>query len=91
MLPRSPAALPGENTCTFNFLCQSASSAASANPLRFFSVRRAHGNVTKIVELAKAGRKGDDLAAETLCFFDACEPEHWVDRPREAPSINAGL
>jgi hypothetical protein len=47
--------------------------------------------VTKIVELAKAGRKGDDLTAEALRFFDACEPEHWVDRPREAPSINAGL
>jgi hypothetical protein len=25
--------------------------------------------VTKIVELAKAGRKGDELAAETLHFF----------------------
>jgi hypothetical protein len=47
--------------------------------------------VTKIVELAKAGRKGDDLTAEALRFFDACEPEHRVDRPREAPSINAGL
>jgi hypothetical protein len=47
--------------------------------------------VTKIVELAKAGRRGDDLAAESLRFFDACEPEQRVDRPREAPSINAGL
>ena len=47
--------------------------------------------VTKIVELAKAGRKGDELTAQALRFFDACEPEHWVDRSREAPSINAGL
>jgi hypothetical protein len=45
--------------------------------------------VTKIVELAKAGRRGDDLTAETLRFFDAPKPEH-RDRPRPAPSIDAG-
>jgi hypothetical protein len=31
--------------------------------------------VTKIVELAKAGRKGDDLTAETLRFFEAYKSE----------------
>jgi hypothetical protein len=46
--------------------------------------------VTKIVELAKAGRRGDDLAIETLRFFEACEPEHRGDR-RPAQSISAGL
>jgi hypothetical protein len=44
--------------------------------------------VTKIVELANAGRRGDDLTAETLRFFEAREPEH-RSRPRPAPSINA--
>jgi hypothetical protein len=44
--------------------------------------------VTKIVELAKAGRRGDDLAIETLRFFE--EPEHRGDR-RPAQSISAGL
>src|ERR1700761_5793774 len=43
--------------------------------------------VTKIVELAKAGRIGDDLAAETLRFFDACESEDKVDRLHPAQSI----
>jgi hypothetical protein len=46
--------------------------------------------VTKIVELAKAGRRGDDLVAETLRFFDACESEDKVDRLHPAPSIDAG-
>jgi hypothetical protein len=31
--------------------------------------------VTKIVELAKAGHRGDDLTVATLKLFDACEPE----------------
>jgi hypothetical protein len=46
--------------------------------------------ITKIVELAKAGRRGDDLAVETLRFFDAYEPERVGDKHRPAPSINAG-
>jgi hypothetical protein len=41
--------------------------------------------VSKIVELANAGRKGDDLTAETLQFFEACEPEHRGDRSRGIP------
>jgi hypothetical protein len=45
--------------------------------------------VTKIVDLAKAGRRNDDLTAETLRFFEASEPER-ADRPSPAPSINAG-
>jgi hypothetical protein len=44
--------------------------------------------VTKIVELAKAGRRGDDLATETLRFFDACKSEHSDDRLRSASSIS---
>jgi hypothetical protein len=32
--------------------------------------------VTKIVELANAGRRGDDLTAETLRYFEAREPEN---------------
>jgi hypothetical protein len=43
--------------------------------------------VTKIVELAKAGRRGDDLAAETLRYFHASQPEQRVDRHPHAPSI----
>jgi hypothetical protein len=31
--------------------------------------------VTKIVELAKAGRKGDDLVEQTLQAFEGCEAE----------------
>jgi hypothetical protein len=46
--------------------------------------------VTKIVELANAGRRGDDLAVETLRFFDAIEPRRRDHRPHPAPSINAG-
>jgi hypothetical protein len=36
--------------------------------------------VTKIVELANASRRGDDLAAEALRFFEAREPENRGDR-----------
>ena len=45
--------------------------------------------VTKIVELAKAGRRGDELTVETLRFFDACEPERRGDRSRPMPSVRA--
>jgi hypothetical protein len=31
---------------------------------------------TKIVELAKAGRRGDDLIVQALQSFEGCEPEH---------------
>jgi hypothetical protein len=41
--------------------------------------------VTKIVELAKAGRRGDDLAAETLRFFEASKPESHGDRSPDTP------
>jgi hypothetical protein len=30
----------------------------------------------KIVELAKAGRRGDDLTEQALRSFEACEPEY---------------
>jgi hypothetical protein len=47
--------------------------------------------VTKIVELAKAGSRGDDLTAETLRFFKVSELEVGGDRSRPAsgrsPSI----
>jgi hypothetical protein len=43
--------------------------------------------VTKIVELAKAGHRGDDLTLETLRSFNACEPERRADRPRPVSSI----
>jgi hypothetical protein len=44
--------------------------------------------MTKIVELANAGRRGDDLTVETLRFFEAREP----DQPASsrAPSVSAG-
>jgi hypothetical protein len=42
--------------------------------------------VTKIVELAKAGRRGADLTSEALRFFDACEPERRGERPRPVRS-----
>lgn len=46
--------------------------------------------VTKIVELANAGRRGDDLAVETLRFFDVCEARApGISGPRPAPSVNA--
>jgi hypothetical protein len=45
--------------------------------------------VNKIVELAKAGRRGDELTAEALRFFDACEPERRGDRSRPMPSMRA--
>jgi hypothetical protein len=44
--------------------------------------------VTKIVELAQAGRKGDELTAETLRFFAADEPQRPSDRPRPAASVS---
>jgi hypothetical protein len=43
--------------------------------------------VTKIVELAKAGRRGDDLTVETLRFFDAYEPERRGDQSRPAARL----
>jgi hypothetical protein len=45
--------------------------------------------VTKIVELAKAGRKGEELTAETLRFFDAGEPERRSDRSHPAAGVRA--
>jgi hypothetical protein len=45
--------------------------------------------VTKIVELSKAGRRGDDLIEQTLLAFEGDEP---VPRPREpftGPSARA--
>jgi hypothetical protein len=47
--------------------------------------------VNKIVELAKAGRRGDELTAEALRFFDACEPERRGDQSRPMPSMRAVL
>jgi hypothetical protein len=41
---------------------------------------------TKIVELAKAGHRGDDLIFEVLRFFDAFDPEQRA-RPRPASNI----
>jgi hypothetical protein len=38
---------------------------------------------TKIVELARAGQRGDDLTAKTLQFFEGQQPERRTDdRPR---------
>jgi hypothetical protein len=44
--------------------------------------------VTKIVELANAGRKGDDLTVETLRFFKAVETR---GRPGLSPVDGAAL
>jgi hypothetical protein len=44
---------------------------------------------TKIVELAKAGRRGAELADETLRFFAAREPEYRDDQSCSAPSVKA--
>jgi hypothetical protein len=44
--------------------------------------------VTKIVELANAGRKGDDLTVETLRFFKAVETRR---RPGVSPVDGAAL
>jgi hypothetical protein len=38
---------------------------------------------TKIVELAKAGRRGNELTVETLRFFEACE--YRVRPPQPSP------
>jgi hypothetical protein len=46
--------------------------------------------VTKIVELATAGRRGDDLTVETLRFFEASEPEQRRPASSRAPSVSAG-
>jgi hypothetical protein len=45
--------------------------------------------VTKIVELANAGRRGDDLTAETLRFFEASKPEQQRPASSRAPSVSA--
>jgi hypothetical protein len=45
--------------------------------------------VTKIVELANAGRRGETLTAETLQFFGVREAERSGDRPVPAPSVGA--
>jgi hypothetical protein len=45
--------------------------------------------VTKIVELANAGRRGDDLTAETLRFFEASGPERRDDQPRPSATLRA--
>jgi hypothetical protein len=43
--------------------------------------------VTKIVELAKAGRRGDDLTAETLRFFQPSKPESRGDQSHPAATL----
>jgi hypothetical protein len=43
--------------------------------------------VTKIVELAKAGRRGADLTAETLHFFEASKSESRGDPSRPAARL----
>jgi hypothetical protein len=43
--------------------------------------------VTKIVELAKAGRKGDDLVEQTLRAFEGNEPERRTGMPLDSPSV----
>ncbi len=45
--------------------------------------------VSKIAELAQAGRKGDELTAETLRYFEAREPERRGDLKRPAPAVRA--
>jgi hypothetical protein len=45
--------------------------------------------VTKIVELAKAGRRGADLTSETLRYFGASEPERRSERSHPAASVRA--
>jgi hypothetical protein len=42
---------------------------------------------TKIVELAKAGRRGDDLTDEALRFFEALGPERPTGGYQPTPSI----
>jgi hypothetical protein len=44
--------------------------------------------ISKIVELANAGRRGDELTAATLRYFEAREPER--RRAASLPSVNAG-
>jgi hypothetical protein len=44
---------------------------------------------TKIVELAKAGLKGEELAVETLRSFDAREPVQRDEREQPPQSISA--
>jgi hypothetical protein len=46
--------------------------------------------VTKIVELAKAGRRGDDLTVETFRFLNACEPGQQRPASSRPPSVSAG-
>jgi hypothetical protein len=45
--------------------------------------------VTKIVELANAGRRGDDLTAETLRVFEAIEPKQRRPASSLASSVKA--
>ena len=47
--------------------------------------------VTKIVELANAGRRGDELTVETLRYFGVREPERRGDRrpPQTSPGSSA--
>jgi hypothetical protein len=45
---------------------------------------------TKIVELAKAGLRGEALAIETLRFFDAREPVQRDVREQTPQSVSAG-
>lgn len=46
--------------------------------------------VSKIVELANAGRRGDDLTAATLRYFEAREPTPRDDHEQPAQSVSAG-
>jgi hypothetical protein len=48
--------------------------------------------VTKIVELAKVGHRGEALVAETLRFFEAYEDQQSSSlRSVHSPGISAGL
>jgi hypothetical protein len=46
--------------------------------------------VTKIVELANVGLRGNDLTVETLRFFDASEPERRGNTRRPTQGVSVG-
>ena len=46
--------------------------------------------VSKIVELANSGWKGEELTVETLRFFEAREPDQRQPASYRAPSVSAG-
>jgi hypothetical protein len=56
----------------FDMVCAKLRLAATADKATEFVA-------TKIVELAKAGGRGDELAAQTLQFFEGYQPERGTD------------